>query len=124
MVDKCAFGFNYKTLVVNWLLLILGGLFEVGFATCLGKAKENSGTEAIVWFIGFLLCLCISMVLLYKASLTIPIGTAYAVWTGIGAVGTVFVGIFVFKEPATFWRLFFITTLIASIVGLKFVSAN
>ena len=109
---------------MNWLLLILGGLFEVGFATCLGKAKESSGTEAIVWFIGFLLCLCISMVLLYKASLTIPIGTAYAVWTGIGAVGTVFVGIFVFKEPATFWRLFFITTLIASIVGLKFVSVN
>ncbi len=107
---------------MNWLLLILGGFFEVGFATCLGKAKEGSGTESILWFVGFLFCLSISMLLLYKASLTIPIGTAYAVWTGIGAVGTVFVGIFVFKEPATFWRLFFITTLIASIVGLKFVS--
>jgi quaternary ammonium compound-resistance protein SugE len=107
---------------VNWLLLILGGLFEVGFASCLGKAKESSGTESILWFVGFLFCLSISMLLLYKASLTIPIGTAYAVWTGIGAVGTVLVGFFVFKEPATFWRLFFITTLIASIVGLKFVS--
>jgi quaternary ammonium compound-resistance protein SugE len=59
---------------------------------------------------------------LYKAVQTLPIGTAYAVWTGIGAVGTVLVGILVFKEPAEFWRLFFITTLIASIVGLKLVT--
>ena len=50
---------------------------------------------------------------------TIPIGTAYPVWTGIGAVGTVLLGILVFKEPATFWRLLFIATLIASVVGLK-----
>ena len=62
------------------------------------------------------------MLLLAKASRTIPIGTAYPVWTGIGAVGTVLVGILVFKEPAGFWRLFFITTLIASIVGLKTLS--
>ncbi|MBQ1747438.1 MAG: hypothetical protein II527_01025 [Bacteroidales bacterium] len=53
---------------------------------------------------------------------TIPIGTAYPVWTGIGAVGTVLVGIFVFNEVASFWRLFFITTLIISIVGLKVLS--
>jgi quaternary ammonium compound-resistance protein SugE len=62
--------------------------------------------------------------LLYKATQTLPIGTAYAVWTGIGAVGTVLVGIFIFKEPATFWRIFFISTLIASIIGLKFVSEH
>jgi quaternary ammonium compound-resistance protein SugE len=60
--------------------------------------------------------------LLYKAIQQLPIGTAYAVWTGIGAVGTVIAGIIFFKEPAEFWRLFFIATLIASIVGLKFVS--
>lgn len=59
------------------------------------------------------------MVLLAKAVHTIPIGTAYPVWTGIGAVGTVVAGIIFFKEPATFWRLFFITTLIISIIGLK-----
>jgi quaternary ammonium compound-resistance protein SugE len=64
------------------------------------------------------------MQLLYMATKTLPLGTAYAVWTGIGAVGTVIIGIFFFKEPADFWRLFFITTLIASIVGLKFVSAH
>lgn len=107
---------------MNWILLIIAGLFEVAFATCLGKAKEATGTEATYWYIGFLACLSISMLLLMKATQELPIGTAYAVWTGIGAVGTVLIGIFVFKEPATFWRLFFITTLIASIIGLKFVS--
>ena len=70
---------------------------------------------------GFVVISIMSMVLLAKATETLPIGTAYPVWTGIGAVGTVLVGIFVFHEPATFWRLFFITTLIASIVGLKAV---
>ena len=103
-------------------MLIIAGLFEVGFASCLGKAKETSGNESMLWMAGFFVCLSISMFLLYKATQTLPIGTAYAVWTGIGAVGTVLVGIFVFKEPATFWRIFFLTTLIASIVGLKFVS--
>lgn len=71
---------------------------------------------------GFLLFTIISMSLLAKATQTLPIGTAYAVWTGIGAVGTVLVGILFFHEPATFWRLFFIFTLISSIIGLKAVS--
>jgi quaternary ammonium compound-resistance protein SugE len=66
--------------------------------------------------------LFISMGLLMKAIESLPIATAYAVWTGIGAVGTVLLGILVFKEPATFWRLFFISTLIGSIIGLKMVS--
>ena len=107
---------------MNWILLIIGGLFEVGFAACLGKVKETSGLEARLWFGGFLICLAISMFLLIKASKTLPIGTAYAVWTGIGAVGTVLVGIFYFNEPATFWRVFFLSTLIFSIVGLKIVT--
>ena len=63
------------------------------------------------------------MSLLYKVPQTLPIGTAYAVWTGIGAFGTVLVGIFVFREPVTFWRLFFLFTLISSILGLKMVSS-
>jgi quaternary ammonium compound-resistance protein SugE len=107
---------------MSWFLLVIAGLFEVGFASCLGKAKETSGATSTWWMVGFFVCLTISMVLLYKATQHLPIGTAYAVWTGIGAVGTVLIGIFVFKEPADFWRLFFITTLIASIVGLKVVS--
>lgn len=109
---------------MNWLILIVAGLFEVGFATCLGKAKESSGLTATYWMAGFFICLAISMLLLYKATLTLPIGTAYAVWTGVGAVGTVIIGIIYFKEPAEFWRLFFLTTLIASIIGLKYVSSQ
>jgi len=109
---------------MNWILLVIAGLFEVGFATCLGKARETAGTVTALWWTGFIVSLSISMILLYKATQTLPIGTAYAVWTGIGAVGTVIMGIVVFKEPADFWRIFFISTLIASIVGLKFVSSN
>ena len=109
---------------MNWIILIIAGLFEVGFTTCLGKAKETTGTTSTLWLVGFLVSLAISMLLLYRATLTLPLGTAYAVWTGIGAVGTVLVGIFFFKEPAHFWRLFFIFTLIASIIGLKYVSSN
>ena len=107
---------------MNWVILIIAGLFEVGFAACLGKAKETNGMPATYWMIGFFICLTISMTLLIKATETLPIGTAYAVWTGVGAAGTVLVGIFIFKEPADFWRLFFLSTLISSIIGLKAVS--
>src|SRR5690606_13476197 len=106
---------------MNWILLVIAGLFEVAFAFCLGKAKESTGNDMYLWYVAFLISLTISMVLLIKATQTLPIGTAYAVWTGIGAVGTVLVGIFVFKEPTTFLRLLFLTTLIISIVGLKVV---
>jgi quaternary ammonium compound-resistance protein SugE len=102
-----------------WLLLIIAGLFEVGFATCLGQARLVEGNVRAWWLIGFLCCLAVSMALLYRASQSLPIGTAYAVWTGIGAAGTAVVGIALFKEPADFWRLFFLFTLIASIIGLK-----
>lgn len=100
----------------------MGGLFEVGFTFSLGKAKESTGNSSLFWYLLFGICLTASMLLLMKATQTLPLGTAYAVWTGIGAVGTVLVGIFVFNEPATFLRLFFIFTLIASIIGLKAVS--
>ncbi len=106
---------------MNWLILIIAGLFEVGFTTCLSKAKETNGTESWLWLAGFFISLTLSMVLLYKATQTLPMGTAYAVWTGIGAVGTVITGILFFREPTDFWRIFFIITLIGSIVGLKAV---
>ena len=109
---------------MNWIILIIAGLFEVGFASCLAKARDTSGQTSTYWFMGFLICLGISMVLLYKASQTLPIGTAYAVWTGIGAVGTALMGIFFFGEPTDLWRLVFIGTLIASIAGLKLVSSH
>jgi len=106
---------------MDWVILIIAGLFETGFAFCLGKMKETTALEHYLWAAGFLVSLTLSMVLLAKAVQTIPIGTAYPIWTGIGAVGTVLVGIFFFNEPATFARLFFITTLIISIIGLKMV---
>lgn len=113
-----------KTESMNWIILIIAGLFEVAFASCLGKAKTAAGSDVYWWYGGFLLSLTISMLLLVKATQSLPIGTAYAVWTGIGAVGTVLMGIFVFKDPASFWRIFFIATLIGSIIGLKAVSAH
>ena len=110
---------------MNWLILIIAGLFETAFAFCLGKAQETTGKENLYWWSGFAVCLFLSMFLMYKniaGENGLPIGTAYAVWTGIGAVGSVLMGIFFFNEPATFWRIFFVSTLIISIVGLKFVS--
>ena len=104
------------------MMLIIAGFFEVAFTFCLGKAKTTTHTEYKLWIAGFLISLALSMVLLYKATLSIPLGTAYVVWTGIGAVGTVLVGIFLFNEPTDFWRIFFITTLVASVIGLKVLS--
>ena len=109
---------------MNWFILIFAGLCEVGFTYCLGKAKDVSGIEYWAWMAGFLFFTALSMGLLAKATHSIPIGTAYPVWTGIGAVGTVLIGILFFKEPAIFARIFFISTLILSIVGLKAVSAS
>ena len=109
---------------MNWLILVIAGLFEVAFASCLGKAKETSGTEMYLWYAGLLVTMTISMLLLIKATQTLPIGTAYAVWTGIGAVGTALMGIIFFKDPVSFWRVFFIVTLIGSVVGLKAVSSS
>lgn len=106
---------------MNWLILIIAGLFEVGFTTCL---KFSNNFKHLGWSIGFFVCITLSFVLLNKAVQTIPMGTGYAVWTGIGAVGTVIMGIIFYKEPAEFWRIFFIVTLIASIVGLKMVSSH
>lgn len=105
-----------------WLILVLAGLFEVGFTTCLTKAKESTGSAYFLWLLGFIVSVSLSMWLLYKATQTLPMGTAYAVWTGIGAAGTAIIGILFFKEPASLWRIFFITTLIGSIIGLKYVS--
>jgi quaternary ammonium compound-resistance protein SugE len=107
---------------MNFIILIIAGLLEIGFASCLGKARETTGSTSALWYTGFFIALSVSMMLLMKATKTIPMGTAYAVWTGIGAAGTMLMGIFIFKEPATFWRMFFLITLIASVFGLKYVS--
>ncbi len=102
-----------------WVYLLLAGLFEVAFATCLKLSEGFSKfwpTAAFFAFGG------ISLVLLTKAMVSIPLGTAYAVWTGIGALGTVTVGICLFQDPVDLWRIFFMTLLLGSLVGLKMVS--
>lgn len=109
---------------MNWIILIIAGLFEVGFAFCLGKARSAPAGQAIGWYTGFAICLAVSMYLLIKATESLPLGTAYAVWTGIGAIGTAAMGMIFFKESTDFWRIFFLCTLIASIIGLKAVSGR
>lgn len=108
-----------KLVSMAWVYLVIAGLFEVGFTTSLQLSKNFSNFK---WSAIFFICISLSFYFLNEASQKIPMGTAYAVWTGIGAVGTVIVGMIFFKEPSDFWRLFFIFLLIGSIVGLKFVS--
>lgn len=109
---------------MNWIILIIAGLCECGFTFCLAEAKTKVGMEHTLWIVGFFVFTVLSMALLAHVAHHLPLGTAYPVWTGIGAVGTVLLGILVFGEPVSFWRIFFITTLIASIIGLKIVSAS
>jgi quaternary ammonium compound-resistance protein SugE len=99
-----------------WFFLILGGLFEVGFTTSLRFAD---GFRNLPWTGAFLVSVTLSMVLLEYAARTIPMGTAYAVWTGIGAVGTVVVGMVFFNEPVTTVRTLLILGIVAAIAGLK-----
>lgn len=102
-----------------WLWLLLGGLGEVGFTTCL---RFVDGFRNIGWTLGFLASVSLSMGLLEIASRTIPMGTAYAVWGGIGALGTVLVGILFFEEPLGVARVVLILGLVGCIAGLKLVS--
>lgn len=99
-----------------WFWLILGGFFEVGFTTSL---RFVDGFRNLPWTITFLISVGISMALLEVASRTIPMGTAYAVWGGIGAVGTVIVGILWFNEPSSTIRILLIFAIVAAIAALK-----
>ncbi|QNN64951.1 multidrug efflux SMR transporter [Sphingomonas rhizophila] len=99
-----------------WFWLILGGCFEVGFTTSL---RSVDGFRNLPWTLAFLASVAISMGLLELASRQIPMGTAYAVWGGIGAVGTVVVGMAFFDEPTTTIRLLLILAIVAAIAALK-----
>jgi len=104
---------------MSWLYLLIAGLCEIGFASSL---KFTEGFTKLWPSVFFLICIVASFHFLEKSLAEIPIGTAYAVWTGIGITGTAIVGMVLFEEPFSLWRVFFLSTLIASIVGLKFVS--
>ena len=102
-----------------WLWLILGGLFEIGFTTAL---RFVDGFRNVPWTIAFLVSVAISMALLELAARSIPMGTAYAVWGGIGAVGTVIVGMIWFGEPASTVRVRLILAIVAAIAALRLTS--
>ena len=99
-----------------WLWLIVGGLFEVGFTTSL---RFVDGFRNLPWTLAFLVAVAISMGLLEVASRSIPMGTAYAVWGGMGAVGTGVVGILFFNEPAALVRILLVLAIVAAIAGLR-----
>ncbi len=101
---------------MSWLLLILAGLLEVGWAIGL---KYTEGFTRLWPSIGTALAMIVSLVLLGIATKSLPVGTAYAVWVGVGAVGTVILGIVLFAEPANALRLVSVGFIIAGIVGLK-----
>ncbi len=102
-----------------WIILILAGLFEVGWAIGLKYTEGFSRLIPTVWTVASMI---ISLVLLGLALKTLPVGTGYAVWTGIGTIGTAILGIALLGEPATALRLACIGLILAGIVGLKLVS--
>ncbi|HSS05718.1 MAG TPA: quaternary ammonium compound efflux SMR transporter SugE [Rhodanobacteraceae bacterium] len=101
---------------MSWLLLILAGLFEIGWAIGL---KYTEGFTRLWPSIGTALAMIVSLALLGIAMKSLPVGTAYAVWVGVGAVGTVILGIVLFGEPANTLRLVSVALIIGGIVGLK-----
>ena len=106
---------------MSWAYLVLAGVMEVGFTSFL----KLSNTFTKLWpSVGFIACALSSLGLLTLAMKTIPLGTAYAVWTGIGAFGTAIVGIVFYGDPYDIYRLLFLTLLIASIIGLRLVSGE
>jgi quaternary ammonium compound-resistance protein SugE len=106
-------------MATSWILLLIAGLFEVVFAACL---KLSDGFRKKSWTVLFIVAAGISFLLLARAIETIPLGTAYAVWTGIGAGGTALLGMLVFKEPRSLLRIVLLLVLVGAVGGLKAVS--
>lgn len=104
-----------------WLYLLLAGLCEVGFASAL---KLMDGHRNIPWTIAFYVSVVASFGFLEQAARTLPIGTAYAVWTGIGGVGVSIIGMTFFGDPITAWRVLFLVMLITALLGLKLTSGH
>lgn len=108
---------------INWIYLLIGGFFEAVFAVSL--AKLGTSSSKVLWFLVFVVAISVSMWMLFRAmsgEKAIAVGTAYAVWGAIGVFFTVVAGILLFGEPTSFWRLFFLTTLVLSVAGLQMVS--
>ena len=104
-----------------WVYLVIAGLFEIGFTTCL---KLSDGFTKVIPSILFFTFSALSFYMLMKAMRDINLGTAYAVWTGIGALGTAVVGMLFFKDPATMARIALLLVIIGAVIGLKLVSVE
>ena len=104
---------------MHWWLLLLAGLLEVGWAIGLKYTAGFTKLVPSLWTAAFFIA---SLYLLARATTVLPIGTAYAVWVGVGALGAAILGIFLFQESANLSRLFFLGMLLVSIVGLKITS--
>lgn len=104
---------------MGWIYLLLAGGLEVAFTTAI---RYTDGFTKLVPTLIVLGLAALSVNLVAKSTATVPLGTAYAVWGGLGAAGTAAVGILYFGEPATLWRMVFLTLLILSIAGLKLVT--
>lgn len=104
-----------------WVMLVIAGLFEMAWALLL---KESHGLTRLVPTIGFVVFMILSMVLLAQALKSLPVGTAYAVWTGIGAAGTAIVGMIWLGESRDLLRIVSLAMLIAGIIGLQLTSSH
>jgi multidrug transporter EmrE-like cation transporter len=104
-----------------WMYLLLAGLFEIGFAISI---KLMDGHKNIPWTIAFYVCVVLSFGFLEQAARSLPIGTAYAVWTGIGGVGVAIIGMAFLGDPITPWRIVFLVLLVTALVGLKLTSGH
>ena len=100
-----------------WIYLVVAGLFEIGWP--LGLKLSQTTTHKVVWILFAIASMSASGLFLWLAQKSIPLGTAYAVWTGIGAVGAFIVGILLFKDSASFFRILSVTFIVIGIVGLK-----
>ena len=103
---------------MNWIYLLIAGIFEIGWP--LGFYLSQTTNHRVIWITVAVLSMALSGLFQWLAQRSIIIGTAYAVWTGIGAAGTLLIGIIFFKDPANLLRLFFASLILIGIVGLKF----
>ncbi len=106
---------------MSWIYLLIAGIFEIGWP--LGFKLSQTTSNRFFWIAFAVVSMALSGLFLWMAQKTIPIGTAYAVWTGIGATGTLLIGIIFFQDPANLGRLFFASLIIIGIIGIKFQSA-
>ena len=104
-----------------WTLVIVAGLFETAFAVSL---KLSDGFSRLGWSVAFVVCACISFALLSLGLRSLPVGSAYAVWTGIGAAGTAIVGMVFLRDPVTTVRLLSVLLIVAGVVGLNLSSSS